>query len=300
MSSSGIRLSIVVAASHSLPALEACLASLKEQVIEGTVEVIAVSNYSGGPDHTMKRRFPFAQLIVVPPTTTVPQLRAIGIQASMGEIVALLEDNVTVASTWCRAITTAHEASQAVVGGPVERVDTYRAVDWAVYFYEYGKYMLPVPEGEIRSLPGNNVSYQRALLDDVQHEWRNGLFEAFLNDRLREQGCALRLVPDAVAYHTMRYEAGAVVLRCFHHGRHFAGRRMDGAALFTRLGYAAASILLPLLLPLRIASRTLQRKRHVGALAVAFPYLSIFMTSWACGECVGYLFGEGESVKQWV
>ncbi len=297
---SGTTLSVVVAASHSAAGLEACLASLREQVAGGATEVIAVCNYRGDPDHAMKLRFPFTQFVVVPPTTTVPQLRALGVRASSGEVVALLEDNVTVASTWCRAITTAHDGSQAIVGGPIERVGSHRAVDWAVYFYEYGKYMLPMPEGKLTSLPGNNVSYTRALLDAVQHEWQDGLFEAFLNERLQGQGCVLRLVPNAVAYHTMRYQAREVLVQCYHHGRHFAGRRVAGAALVTRLGFAAASMLLPLILPLRIAARALRKRRHVGALAIALPYLSVFMTSWACGECVGYLFGEGESVNQWV
>lgn len=300
MSSSGLRLSVVVAASHSPAELEACLASLKDQLVAGAIEVIAVCNYGVELDQTTKLRFPFAHLIVVPPTTTVPQLRTLGIRASTGEIVALLEDNVTVASTWSGALVKGHDVSQAIVGGPIERVGRHRAVDWAVYLYEYGKYMLPVPEDEITSLPGNNVSYKRALLDTIQQEWRDGLFEAFLNERLRSRGCLLRLAPDAIAYHTSRYRVGKVVGQCYHHGRHFAGRRMAGSVLLTRLGFAGAAILLPLILPLRIIVRTVRRRRHLGALAAALPYLSLFLTTWACGECIGYLFGEGDSVKQWV
>lgn len=298
-SPSGIRLSVVVAAAHSLQGLEACLASLQGQVSNG-VEVIAVYNYGEDVGHSLKRTFPFVILIALPPATTVPELRARGIQASTGEIVALLEDNVTVSPAWCRAVTEAYDVSHAIVGGPVERVGRHRAVDWAVYFYEYGKYMLPLAQGESETLAGNNVSYSRALLDDMQSEWRDGLFEAFLHEQLRAQGSTLYMAPQAVVYHTMRYGAGKVLKQCYHHGRHFAGRRTAAASLFARLGFAAGSVLLPLILPMRIAVRTLKKRRHIGALMRACPVLMLFMTSWACGEFVGYLFGEGESVKQWV
>jgi len=53
------------------------------------------------------------------------------------------------------------------------------------------------------------------------------------------------------------------------------------------------------ILPLRIAQLVLHRRRHLRELTVAMPYLVLFMTSWACGELMGYLCGEGESVRRW-
>jgi GT2 family glycosyltransferase len=168
-----------------------------------------------------------------------------------------------------------------------------------VYFYEYGKYMLPCVEGESATLSGNNVSYKRALLEEVRHEFHDGFFEAFLHERLRGQGHTLYMASDAVVYHTMNYRVGEVLVQTFHHGRHYAGRRVAAASRITRLGFAAGSTLLPLILPLRIAQVVLHRHRYLRELTVAMPYLILFMTSWACGEFMGYLCGEGESVRQW-
>lgn len=298
--SAGVKeLSVVVAAAHSRAGLEACLTSLKDQVAGGEIEVIAVCNCCEGAGRSIEAAFPFVRLIEAPPGTTVPALRTLGIQAATGRIVALLEDNSIVAPTWCGAIRKAHEASQEIVGGPVERVGRHRAADWAVYFYEYGKYMLPCVAGASATLSGNNVSYKRALLQEIQDEFRDGFFEAFLHERLRGQGRILSMAPDAVVYHTLNYRVGKVLVQTFHHGRHYAGRRVAAASGLTRLGFAAGSTLLPVILPLRMARLVLQRRRHLRELTVAMPYLVLFMTSWACGELMGYLCGEGESVRQW-
>jgi len=292
-------LSVVVAAAHSRAGLEACLASLNDQVIDGETEVIAVCNCCEGAGPSIEEAFPFVRLIDAPPGTTVPELRTLGIRAATGTIVALLEDNSIVAPTWSRAIRRAHDAAHTIVGGAVERVGAHRAVDWAVYFYEYGKYMLPCAEGVSATLSGNNVSYKRTLLQEIQHEFRDGFFEAFLHERLRGQGRTLYFAPDAVVYHTMNYRPTDVLVQTFHHGRHYAGRRVAVASRITRLGFAAGSMFLPLILPMRIAQLCLRRRRHLRELTIAMPYLILFMTSWACGELMGYLYGEGESVQQW-
>lgn len=294
-----IELSVVLAASHSRAGLEACLTSLKNQITNGEIEIIAVCNYCEDGGFSIEEKFPFIRLIDAPAGTSVPELRTLGIQAATGKIVALLEDNSIVTPTWCRAIRKAHHASHAIVGGAVERVGTHRAVDWAVYFYEYGKYMLPCLEGESATLSGNNVSYSRALLEEAQNEFRNGFFEAFLHKQLQGKGHNLHMAPDAVVYHTMNYRVGKVLVQTFHHGRHYAGRRVASASHVTRLVFAAGSTILPLILPLRIVQLVLNRQRHFRELIVAMPYLVLFMTSWACGEFIGYLWGEGDSVRQW-
>ena len=295
----GIELSVVVAAAHSRAGLEACLTSLKDQVVGGETEVIAVCNCCEDAGRSIEEAFPFVRLIETSPDTTVPELRTLGIQAAIGKIVSLLEDNCIVSPTWCRTIRRAHADSHAIVGGAVERDGEHRAVDWAVYFYEYGKYMLPCIEGASATLSGNNVSYTRELLEEVRDEFRDGFFEAFLHDRLRGQGRLLHMAPDAVVYHTQNYQVANVLVQTFHHGRHYAGRRVAEASGVARIGYAAGSTLLPVILPLRIARLVLQRKRHLRELMLAMPYLVLFMTSWACGEFMGYLSGEGESARQW-
>jgi GT2 family glycosyltransferase len=297
---SPMKFSIVIAASNSAADVRACLASLKGQGEADDTEIIVVANLQEPLTEPVLSDFRHVQLAQLSPHTTVPELRAHGMTLSQGDVVALLEDNCTVDANWCAELRKAHESPYFIVGGAVERRWDARSVDWAVYFYEYGKYMLPLTSGETDSLPGNNVSYKRSLLTAFKKHYRDGLFEAFLHQELRACGYRLHLAPAAIVYHTTHYQAGTVLAQCFHHGRHFAGRRTIHASGVTRLAFAAGSLLLALILPFRITRLVVTKQRHLRQLWRSLPYLVLFMASWACGECCGYLLGEGDSAKRWV
>ena len=55
----------------------------------------------------------------------------------------MTEDHCVAGDGWLQSVVRAHEAADAAVGGAVENGATDRVVDWAVYFCEYGRYMLP-------------------------------------------------------------------------------------------------------------------------------------------------------------
>lgn len=297
--SSSIKLSVVVASSNSPSLLEACLASLRGQGEEADTEVIVVSNFGYASKERIEEQFPYVRLVVLPSGTTVPELRTHGITLSRGEIVALTEDNCVVDNRWCAEIKKAHRSPYSVIGGVVENDSGKTGLDWAAYFYEYGKYMGPGKAGVTESLAGNNVSYKKALLETVADRFRDGFLEAFIHKSLQRQGHALYLAPSAVVYYKKEHDFSRVVRSCYHHGRSFAGIRVAHAPTATRFGFLMASLLLPLLLPFRIIVRTCLKGRHVEKLWLSLPYIVLFMTSWAVGEFLGYLFGEGESRRKW-
>jgi len=227
-------------------------------------------------------------------------LRTQGISVSQGEIVALLEDDGRVDEKWCEEIKKAHALPYAAIGGSVEPDDPLKPLDWAVYFYEYGKYMLPIDAGVTDSLSGNNVSYKRKVLEEVCPQYADGFFETFINESLQQQGERLYLTPLPIVYHSKPYHLKQVWSQCFHHGRHFAGRRVVGAPFINRLGRLLSSFLLPIVLLLRILRTTYRKKRHLWELWYSFPYLIGCLSIWALGEFCGYLCGEGQSHKHWV
>ncbi len=278
--------------------LAKCLESLAGQRGQAVTEVIVVSN-DWGAGAAVAARFPGVRHVSTPRGTTVPAMRAIGIRQSTGEIVALAEDHGYFGDGWVSAMVAAHDEGHAIVGGAVENDSGQRALDWAVYFYDYGRYMLPQGAGVLPGLSGNNVSYRRSLLEREQESLRNGLYEAFLHERLKGEGHALYFTPSAIVFHNKHYMFGTALTQCFHFGRSYGGMRVAGAPATKRVLYAAASLGLPILLPLRIALRTLRRKRHRLQLLRAFPYLAALMCGWAAGELVGYLSGEGDSARHW-
>jgi hypothetical protein len=148
-------------------------------------------------------------------------------------------------------------------------------------------------------LPGNNLSYKRELLEEIEPRFRQGFFETFIHEELRREGRRLYFHPAAIVSYRKRHRVRAALAQCYHAGRSFGGRRMAAAPALRRARYAAGSLLLPILRPARIRWRTLRRGREVRPALASLPHLVLLMTSWAAGEFCGYAFGEGESARMW-
>jgi len=293
----GTKLSVVIAAWNGLSSLERCLRSLKADGQASDTEVIVVTNFDAA--EMLKTQFPCVQHVAASSHTTVPVLRATGIFRSGGEIVALAEDHCTFGDGWCSEIKKAHQLPYSVIGGPVENASGESALDWAVYFYDYGRFMLPSPAAVVEVLAANNVSFKRSVLQEVEPGLRDGFFEAFIKAELKKREQALYLAPSVVVYHCKHYEAGQAITQCYHLARGFAGKRVLHTPLVKRAALVLGSLALPALLPGRIVVRTVGKRRHIKELVRSLPYLLILMISWSLGEFCGYFAGEGSSASKW-
>ncbi|MGH9931659.1 MAG: glycosyltransferase family 2 protein [Pyrinomonadaceae bacterium] len=286
-----MRLSIVIAAWNNSSLLRQCLASLVKQTDCEDTEVIVVSNYDGGVRQLVEQQFPSVNYFFLSEDATVEELRTSGIHCSSGEIVALLEDHCTFDENWRVEIIKAHELPYSIIGGSVENASGQRPLDWAVYFYDYAKYMLPNQPEVVDSLSGINVSYKRSVLDTVEQSFRQGFMETFINEELKQQGEVLYLAPAAIVYHQKHYEMRDAFAQSYRHGRSFSGMRTLNVTLLQRLGLILGSLILPALLSLRIALRTVKKGRYVKELFWCLPHLLLLLTSWSCGELCGYVGG---------
>jgi len=292
-----ITLSIVIAAWNGNALLQQCLSSLEKQTDKTKTEVIVVSNFQ--TDFSANGFSLPARFSAISETATVPELRREGIRLAQGKIVALLEDLCFFDSRWCEEIKKAHEKPDGIIGGSVENAGDKRALNWAVYFYDYGKYMLPNRAGVTETLSGLNVSYKRTALEEVCEIYRNGFYETFVNEELKKRGHRLLMVPAAIVYHNKDYETKRATEHCYHLARSFAAQRVAGFGLPKRAFAAIASLILPLLLPARVVAATVKKGRHTGQLVRSLPYLIFLMFVWSFGEFSGYLFGEGNSAGEW-
>ena len=77
------------------------------------------------------------------------QLRAAGLAAATGDVVAVTEDHCCARGDWCERILEAHRRwpHTAIIGGPVENGATERLIDWALFFVANSPYLLPVVTG---------------------------------------------------------------------------------------------------------------------------------------------------------
>jgi len=292
-----LKLSVVIAASNGLAALEKTFVSLRGQAETADTEVIAVCNF--GAEGDVAKRFPVFKCVTLASGTTVPELRAHGIHLARGEIIALVEDYCTLDERWCAEIKKAHQSRCSIVGGSVENRCPDKALNWAVYFYDYGKYMAPVQAGPAQTLSGMNSSYAREVLREVQESFREGFYEAFTNDELKSRGHQPHLEPGVVAYLDKDYRFREIIRSYFHFARAFAGRRVADSAFTKRVMFALGSCALPILLPSRVVLGIVAKRRYRPQLLRSLPHLFALTASWSVGEFFGYLFGEGVSARKW-
>ncbi len=300
-------LSVVVVSFNRASLLERCLMALERQTVRDGIEVLVVEGPSAGQGGTddLKRRFPWMRWVSERQGQTVPQLRSLGIAQSRGEVVALLEDDCVAPEAWCYALLNAHRAPCGAIGGAIEPGGYGRVFDWAMYFFEYARFMQPVPAGPTHSLPGTNVSYKRAALAELAQEWAEaaemcaGFYEVFVHRALNQRGYSLGLDPALVVYNVNSWAPSEVLVSRFHHGRSFAAMRVAKRPFRARMPFLAIAMLLPLIQVIRIMKEVLARRRHIWKAGLALPWILLLSVSWSFGEFAGYLLGPGESLSRW-
>jgi len=292
----------VVVVSFSPPALVSkCLDALVASGLQNQ-EILIVRRSGDEIDavRTLADGVTGCRLLEAGDGATVPRMRHLGVAASCGSIVALIEDDCVVEHGWGAAVVRAHRTPHVAVGGAVEPSSFDRALDWAAFLCDYARFMLPLPGGEAQVLPGNNVSYKRSVVPELLGlTAERGLQETFVHDAWARAGVPMKVEPGIVVrnVHAWRLEDLCVVP--FHHGRAFAGQRSRAWPVVRRLLYMAGSLALPVLQTGRILGRVLSRRRFFWPMLRALPYVAVFATCWSAGECAGYALGSGSSLDRW-
>ena len=293
-------LSAIVVSFNGEQRLRDCLTSLVPLARTQAAEVVVVANWHDGPGSSigLADAFPDVRWLSAPAGTTIPMLRRLGITASRGAIVGLLEDDCEIAPKWCAAVLSAHRSEAVAVGGAVEPGPYTRGLDWGVYFCEYGRYMLPLVSGPAVDLPGNNVTYKREGLEALP-DVSGGFYDVFVHRQWAREGRLMRsdgtLVVRNMNFWTVRHVTSVP----FHHGRAFGGQRSLDWPRALRAAIGPLALLLPLLAVARIMRNTVRRRRHVSRLLQALPWIVLFTGSWSLGEAAGYLLGPGDSPTRW-
>ena len=279
--------------------LRPCLESLRRQVNPPSLEII-VPHYPGVEGlEGLRLEFPEVRFLPVTDLKRYTgrsgsrehhnELRSRGIAAARGEIVALLEDHGVASENWCAGMVAAHAAPVAAIGGAVEnRVD--RALNWAVYFCDFGAYQNPVPHGQAWAATDANVSYKRSALESIAAVWRDVFHEGAVNHALGLRGERLLLSPRLVVYQN-RVGLGlrkAVKERFIWGWSYGAGRRLAGVS---RLIWAAITPALPFLITARLGAMTFRKRRNRSAFISSLPLVFLMAAVWCFGEMVAYLSG---------
>lgn len=283
-------LSVVITSAGDERALERCLFSVVGQ--PDAAEVIVADCSRRDVAGWAADRFPDVRVLQFREPRTVPAIRWAAVLSSSGEIVAVTESRMAPAADWCATLVEAHQRwpDAAAIGGLVSLPAHALPRDRGLYLCEYPSFIPPAVEGPVRHLTGANVSYKRSALDAARDILDAGRWEPILHDRWLSQGRELRLCAASVELQGVLDARAACAMR-FHYGRQYAADRSAGWPVGRRLGYGAASPVLPALI-LRRVRRSLRGKPARTLSWGAVPWLLLFTTLWAAGEGVGYLAGR--------
>jgi GT2 family glycosyltransferase len=273
-------LSVVVPAVNTLGDVIGCLTALEAQT-DAQVEVLVVDRLGDGVRTEVARRFPRARVIPVARETTIPRMREIAFGQASGEAVAVIEDHVIVPPGWARAL-----------------LDARRETGAAAFLCEYSHCITPLPAGPTSGLPGNNVIYDRALLQRYRDTIAAGKWENYLHDAMHRDGVPMVLRPEIGVGHKKHYTVWEYLSQRFLYARSYAGERVKGMPLAKRFAYGAAAFALPPLLMYRTVTRVLAKRRYRMQLLLSIPLLVLFIASWTAGEIVGYWFGPADSLSR--
>lgn len=289
--------SIVVASFRPGPVLFECLAALEVQDRTG-VEVLLVDGSADRTADDVRTRFPWVRIVDAGSAQSLPRLRGLGMASTMALVVGVLDAWCIVSLDWIAEVQRIHRMRpELVVGGgvdlhPSERNST-RA--WATYLFDYWEFVAPFPEGFVRVLPGNNITYKRSALPDAETLRTSGFWKSFTNARLKEAG-QLLVASNGLRVRLRRHMPLGRFLRSrFHHGRSYAAMRVQESPWVARWRFALVTPGLPVLFIARQA-RGLAAKRGARAwFVICLPLLVMFHLSWSFGELCGYLLGPGRS-----
>ncbi len=283
-------LSVVIASQDASATVERCLAALLPQVADDT-EVILIDNSTDGTAELVRQRHPRVLVVNERDGLLVPELWGVGILRSKGCIVALTTASFEPAGDWLAQIACVHREAFAGVGGAIVQAPSGSLCDLAVFLCRYWRYQPPFPAQRVRDFAGDNASYKRAALDTVESCWAEGFWEQNVHTALLDAGHELLLTPEIGVSHLSSFTFLGFIRQRLRHGLEFGRDRSRRMSAGRRALFALASPVIPLLYLLRITRSVIPRPGVRARFLWSLPVLMFFLTSWAVGECAGYLRG---------
>lgn len=277
--------------------LERCLEALRRQVGAPPMEVIVPHDERLRGMGFLFQNSPPIRVVPLPGRLSCAELRAAGVCASRGRIVAITEDQCIPPPRWCANVVQAHSNSCVAIGGPLEKHQPDTPLGWALYLREFVHYIPPVKEGRSACLTDSNVSYKRGALEAIRGVWAGAFHEPQVHAALRKRGETLWLSPALLSYQQRSMELRPALRERYEFGRLYGSLRATAVPTGRRLLLIASSAFLPVLLLARVVFAVGRKRRHVGACLAAFPYLVLFATAWSWGEFIGYLTARGPGPK---
>lgn len=285
-----IQLSVVVATQGAKRQLRQCLAALAGQSLVRHMEVLIVEGSAQPVSTQWLAEFPMARILRPEAPHNVPALWMAGIRAAQGDVVALTIENCVPSADWAKNMLAEQKNGlYAGVGGAMEMDPAGDLSDWAIFFCRYSAYMLPFQARLLSDLPGDNCSYKRSALREIETWAHDGFWETFVHEKMRGCGQQLLSAPGPIVVYGGGISGPRFFRRRFAHAKYFAARRGGKMPPVERILRALAFPAVAVMLFWRIGLRIWRNGRYRAKFASALPWVCAFLVAWAAGEALGYL-----------
>ena len=275
----------VVIGSNAPPErLAACLEALEPQR-DDRVEVLVHESEASPPE--LRARFPWATF-TVSPGALVPEHWRDGFRAATGEIVAFTIAPMIPAPDWIvqmRLAMNEHEA----LGGAIDPAPGLRQVDWAEYFCRYARDMRPFTARSNPDLPGDNVAFRKARLEEIGEALATGYWEPVAHPELERRGVELWHSPELVVRMGRSAGFAAFARQRLEHGRRYGHQRGEHFTPARNAVGILASPAVPFLMTLRVLRQVFAKGRYRGRAVAALPTIVAYNAVWAYAEARGHL-----------
>ncbi|CAN5819274.1 hypothetical protein BH23GEM7_BH23GEM7_03530 [soil metagenome] len=288
MTSKRTRLSVIVACVEAERTIDRCLGSLRTACADREHEVIVVHPCDTALAERVRRDHPWVRLLSAPQESLVPELWALGLAVSKGEVIAFSTGHCVVPPQWARALLAALAGGATGAGGALQLGPGAGVVGGAVYFLRYSAFMPPLPAAEVAEIPGDNAAYPRSALERHGAILADGFWEVEFHRRARAEGGRLVGVPEATVSIWPAFSFATILRQRFQHGRHFGAYRVSATGAPRWRGVLAAPVV-PILLLTRILRRVARRPGMRVRALLTLPALLPLAAAWAAGEAWGAL-----------
>jgi GT2 family glycosyltransferase len=285
-------LSIIIAAYHAGPTIDACLESLHRQTTGRNYEILLVESSNDGTAERVQHRFPEVRLIKSPERLYCGDARNRAMHLARARIIAFIDADCYVREDWVESVCRAHGEETQLVGGIIDNAPTHNLVSWAYYFCEFSIWLPAKKTRRIREMAGCCLSMKRTAYD------RYGPFleGTYCSDTAfhwvaRRDGTTVAFSPSIRVYHQSPGHLGKFLQHVYHHRYAYARVRCQSWE-FTparRLGELALLPVTPFLLFGIVLWRLRRCWSYVPWFLVSSPLILLGYLARCCGECAGYL-----------
>lgn len=287
------KVSVVIPSFNSKETINDCLWSLTNNNVDFSYEIIIIDSSTDNTCEIIENKYKNIYIYRFTDRKYPESARNIGIEKSLGEIIAFLDADCVAEKYWLKEIVKNHSKyPDLVIGGTVANGNTKTSTGWAAYFSQLSCLMPGGRRRWVGNMGAANISYKRRVFElfgyylegtysaDTEFHWRVG-----------QSGHKLLFIPSIIVYHRYLGDLTTYLLHEYERGQSFAlvRTKYQKFTLLKRVLYATSFPLIAMKLIARVILNNLSNRYYLKNFLSHLPLTTLGVICWSIGESTGYI-----------